>query len=330
MNYNEHNEMVMQKFAELMIERMESMKASDWQKGWIGENYGAGPINVMGNQYGGANIFFLLMYSGMKGFKYPIFCTVKQANKMGARINKGEKSVPVIFWDRVYKTSSGKNVTQETYDQMTTAQRQDCTVFPVLKSYNVFNVEQTNIDEVKPEKLDTLKKLFGNSEEHADTKGMYECVEIDNMLEQQSWVCPISYKKRSDRAYYSPSEDRIVIPTKAQFRQGKTADDVYKDGQEYYSSLLHEMVHSTGSADRLGREGGKRFGDDMYAREELVAELGAARVGQMLGFDKRILDNNAAYLDGWVAALRKQPKFILTLLTDVDKAARMITERIAA
>ena len=329
MNYNEHNEMVMQKFADLMIERMEAMKESGWQIGWVGNTYGAGPVNVTGNGYGGANIFFLLMYSGMKGFKYPIFCTVKQANKMGAHINKGEKSVPVIFWDRLIKTSSGKTITQEVYDQLAKAQQADCTVYPILKSYNVFNIEQTNLEEVKPEKMDTLKKLFV-IEEQTDTKGMYECPCIDKMLEQQSWLCPISYKKRSDRAFYSPSQDKIVIPTKAQFRRGKTADDVYKDGQEYYSSLLHEMVHSTGSADRLGREGGKRFGDDMYAREELVAELGAARVGQILGFDKRILDNNAAYLDGWVAALKKQPKFILTLLTDVDKAARMITERIAA
>ena len=68
----------------------------------------------------------------------------------------------------------------------------------------------------------------------------------------------------------------------------------------------------------------------MYAREELVAELGAARVGQVLGFDKRILDNNAAYLDGWIAALKKEPKFILTLLTDVDKAAKMVTECVCA
>lgn len=330
MKYTEHNEKVLQNFADMMITRMEEMKSASWQKGWIGQAYSEGPVNISGNSYAGANTFLLLMYAGMKGFEYPIFCTVRQANKLGAHVNKGEKSVPVIFWDRVAKDENGKTMKFEDYLQLSATEKERYEVYPVLKSYNVFNIDQTNLAEVASDKMDTLKGRYTPAEMPTDTKGMFVSSEMDAMLENQSWVCPISYKKRSNEAYFSPSQDRIVVPTKAQFKKGKSKDDIFKDGQEFYSTLIHEMIHSTGTKERLGREKGERFGDKMYAREELVAELGAARVGQVLGFDKRILDNNAAYLDGWIAALKKEPKFILTLLTDVDKAAKMVTECVCA
>ena len=88
------------------------------------------------------------------------------------------------------------------------------------------------------------------------------------------------------------------------------------------------MIHSTGIESRLNRNTGHRFGDKLYAKEELVAELGAARVGQVLGFDTRIIDNNAAYLDGWIKSLKEEPKYVLSLLTDVDKASRMIINKL--
>ena len=90
------------------------------------------------------------------------------------------------------------------------------------------------------------------------------------------------------------------------------------------------MIHSTGTPNRLNRNTGKKFGDKLYAKEELVAELGAARIGQELGFDKRILNNNAAYLDGWISDLKSEPKFIISLMGDVDKASRMILDKIVA
>ena len=93
--------------------------------------------------------------------------------------------------------------------------------------------------------------------------------------------------------------------------------------------MLHEMIHSTGTASRLNREKGKRFGDTLYAKEELVTELGAARVGQVLGFHQRILNNHAAHCTGWVNALREQPKYVLSLMTDVEKASRMILDKLA-
>lgn len=97
---------------------------------------------------------------------------------------------------------------------------------------------------------------------------------------------------------------------------------------EYYSSALHEMTHSTGTANRLNREKGTKFGDAKYAKEEMVAELTAAMVGNALGFDKRILNNNACYVDGWINAMRQKPKFIVSVMADVNKASKMILEKV--
>ena len=97
---------------------------------------------------------------------------------------------------------------------------------------------------------------------------------------------------------------------------------------EFYSTALHEMAHSTGSPERLNREGGKKFGDKKYAKEELVAELTAATVSQQLGFDKHVTDNSAMYLSNWVKALKEEPKFIYTVLSEVGKAQGLIMEEI--
>jgi hypothetical protein len=88
------------------------------------------------------------------------------------------------------------------------------------------------------------------------------------------------------------------------------------------------MAHSTGTEERLNRIKGDRFGDPKYAKEELVAELTAANVGYAMGFDRRILDNNAAYLDGWISVLKENPKFIVSVMADVNKASNMVLEAV--
>lgn len=101
---------------------------------------------------------------------------------------------------------------------------------------------------------------------------------------------------------------------------------VHKGPTRYKPDMqLYERVRCE---DRLNRKKGQKFGDADYAREELVAELTAARVGQTLGFDSRVLNNNAAYCDGWINAMRQSPKYVLSLMSDVDMASRLILEKI--
>lgn len=329
MKISDHNQKVLERFASMMIDRMTQMKNAKWKKGWIGTAFGGGPMNIEGRCYSGGNAFFLCLLSAMKKYKYPVFCTLKQANKLGAHINKGAESMPVLFWEICYKMADGQRITADEYRSLSVVQQKDYEFRPVLKSYNVFNVQDTNLDEKHPEKLKALTSKF-KSEKSKDVDGMYKNDSIDKLLLEQSWICPIQYKLPSDVACFSPLNDVIIVPMKAQFKTGTTKKAIYADGQEFYSSLIHEMIHSTGTKERLNRYADSRPGSKLYGKEELVAELGAARIGQELGFDKRILDNNSCYLDSWIKILQEKPEFILTVMGDVDKSSRMILDRLSA
>lgn len=316
------------KFTEMMIARMEEMKAGDWKKGWIdGKAVFGMPQNISGRTYSGSNSFFLQMDAAMNGYRTPVYMTFLQIQKEGAHVNKGATAMPVIYWDFTIQDKDGKRVSSSDYRNMSKEEQKQYTVIPFLKAYNVFNVEQTNLEEVNKEKYDKLLARFA-APEIKDAKGMYENAALDRLFERQEWVCPIQIDKHSSSAYYSPSRDRIVVPMKEQFNIGTTPEEIYKDGMEYYSSALHEMAHSTGSPERLNRTKGDKFGDEKYAKEELVAELTAANVGYAMGFDKRILDNNAAYLDGWIDVLKENPKFIVSVMADVNKASAMVLEAV--
>lgn len=328
MKFTEHNEIVMEKFASMIVARIEAMKASDWKQGWVGRTIGGSPVNIEGNKYQGCNVFMLMMDCALRNWEYPIYCTLRQANRLGAHVNKGSKAMPVVYWDYSITSPDGQKMKVDAYRKLSKAEQDKCRVFPFLKSYSVFNVAQTNLEEKQPDKVDALKETFG-VEVAKDDAGMYKNEALDNLIANQDWICRIQANKEVDGAFYSPSRDLVVVPKKEQFKRGTTPEDIYKDGQEFYSSMLHEMIHSTGTANRLNREKGKKFGDSLYCKEELVAELGAARVGQVLGFDKRILDNNACYCKGWVNALRQEPKYVLSLMGDVEKASKMILDKLA-
>lgn len=312
------------KFTEMMIARMEELKGNGWKQGWIGGNaFGDAPQNLAGRTYSGANAFFLQMYAGMYDFKTPVFMTFLQATKEKLRINKGATSFPVVYWDLSIKDENGNRVSKEDYQLMSKSQQEKMEVFPFLKAYSVFNIDQTNLEVVNKERYDGLVDKF-KAEHREDTQGMYKNLSLDRMVEKQEWVCPIHAEKQSNDAYYTPNPDVIVVPNKSQFKKGLDQDSIYKDGMAYYATMLHEMAHSTGSPTRLNRSMSGKFGNPTYAKEELVAELTAAMVGNSMGFDKRILDNNAIYLDNWIGVLRKEPKFIVSVMADVNKAASMI------
>ena len=316
------------KFTEMMIDRMERLKAGDWKKGWIGGGTVMGmPQNLTGRNYSGSNSFFLQLDSAMHSYRTPVYMTFHQAMNEGLHIKKGSTSMPVIYWDLTVKDKDGHKVSRDDYRNMTESERQLCDVRPFMKSYMVFNIDQTNLEEVNKEKYDKVIDRF-KAPELRDTKGMYVNAALDRMFERQEWICRVQTDMMSDSAYYSPSRDIVVLPKKEQFNIGSTPEEIYKDGMEYYSSALHEMTHSTGTPERLNRTKGDKFGDDKYAKEELVAELSAAMMGNAMGFDARILDNNAAYLDGWIATLREDPKFIVSVMADVNKASGMVLEEI--
>lgn len=326
------NEQALQKFSEMMIERMEQLQNSDWHKGWFSQSVGCYPTNLSGRAYNGANSLLLFFLMQKNEYKLPIFATFNQVTKLKAHIRKGEHSFPVFFWKFSYVNKNDRSrVSEDAYNEMSDDEKDDIMRIPMMQTYSVFNIAQTTLEEDAPEFVAKLKRklgICGPQEMPTDTFGMYENAAIDEMLSLQTWFCPIHYEQQSNICCYRPKQDDILIPLKAQFRTGTTDEEIYECGQEYYSSLIHEMVHSTGHSSRLNRNLTGSSYDD-YAEEELVAELSAALIGNILGFSTHITDNNAAYLNSWIKQLKKEPKYILHVMTKVNQASRMVMSKIA-
>lgn len=322
----------LQKFSDMLIARMEQMKESKWKKGWTdGRTAQFGlPQNLVGRPYTGSNAFLCQIHTTMEHYRMPVYLTIKQIRDAGGMIKKGEHSIPIFKWDLRIKDKDGKKLSESDYRNMTKEEQAECTVRPYLKVYNEWNIDQTNLEEVNKEKYDAILKRF-KSEPIKDEVGMYKNEAFDNLLKEQSWVCPIEYEKFNESAFYSPKRDQIVVPSKKQFNISNTPEDVFKDGMEFYGTTIHEMAHSTGHESRLGRDGIVKidqFGSDQYAKEELIAELTSALIGNAMGFDSRIRENNIAYLQNWIGSLKKDPKFLKSVMSDVNKSSKMVLEHI--
>lgn len=328
-------ENALQKLVDRLVERMEDASQNlEWNKPWIQTGAGFGlPRNISGSPYMGMNAFLLSLHTAENGYKMPIYMTHLQAKNEKVHILPGSKSIPVFKWGMNIRDKEGKFVSEEDFRKMSEEQQKECTVFPYLKYFNEFNIDQTNYKEKYPEKYEKLLSNFVDPDRNkADTNGMYNNEALNKVIEEKDgWICPIVLDS-SEGAFYSPVINSIQIPPKESYRRHEgNSRETFKDGQSYYSTALHEMAHSTGHESVLKRDGIVKFdgfGSPSYAKEELVAELTAAMVSSTLGFDKRITENSAAYLKGWAAALRKEPKYIISVMSDVNKASRIELEHI--
>lgn len=318
----------LEKFTQMMIELIEK-KPKEWESGFIDLSYTGWPQNLDGRKYKGGNAFFLNLLSQMKGDAMPVYMTFHQATENECSVKKGEQSMPVIFYTPIYFDENNKRVGENELAGMTAEERAQLTVKPLLKSYNVFNIDQTTFQEVHPEKYERLKEKFCSDKQlkAQDTNGMYNNEALERMFEKNEWLCPIVTDKKVGTPCYMHS-DMIKLPEKIQYAVHDDATGRYEDGMNFYGTALHEMAHSTGHPDRLNRVKGDRFGDAKYAKEELVAEMTAATVGNAMGFSKSILENNAAYLESWLRGLKESPLFIKSVMADVGKASDMIMKEI--
>jgi antirestriction protein ArdC len=219
------------------------------------------------------------------------YATFKQWSELGGNVKKGEKSEMVVFWKmmQVEETKDGK-VEKKT--------------IPLLKYINVFHVSQ--VDGVEPKNMNP--KNHEPIEEAEKIKSGY--VERENIVIEELVT---------NEAYYSPMMDYIQVPCKEQF------DDI----MEFYSTLFHEMVHSTGHRDRLGRlDTGVKFasfGSEDYSKEELIAEIGSAFLMNHIGIDTpKTFKNTAAYIQSWLKVLRNDNRFIVSASSKAEKAMKYI------
>ena len=226
--------------------------------------------------YRGINFFLLAMTSLAKGYESGYWLTFKQAQKLNAKIRKGEKATLVTFWKQIER--EGKNGKQES--------------IPVLRHYNVFNCDQ--IEDFTPP--DKVEEDLTNEEPFIPIDQAEEIV--------KTYPNPPKIIEEGSRAYYRPSSDIIHLPPPEKFRER----------EERYATLFHEMAHSTGHSRRLNRKignGPSAFGSPDYSEEELVAELGSAFLCAHAGISSATIEQSAAYIDGWRKQLSKDKRLVI-------------------
>ena len=316
-------------FAEMMIERIETI-SKDWSKPWITEGSLGWPKNLSGREYNGMNALMLLLHCEKNGYKIPRFCTfdcVQRLNKPTEKqakegvelprvvVNRGEKSFPVMLttFTCIHKETKEK-IKYDDYKMLSDEEKKMYNVYPKMQVFRVFNVSQTNLQEARPE---IWNKLANGDAVKLDESEKMSFEPMDVMIRDNRWICPIK-PMHQDKAYFSITKNEIVVPEKAQF----------KNGESYYGTLWHEMTHSTGIEGQLDRIKPTAFGSDEYAREELVAELGSALVAQRYGMSKALKEESCAYLKSWLEQLKESPQFIKTTLLDVKKATSLVTQNV--
>jgi len=259
-----------------------------WEKPWSAE-HAAGrvnrPLRHNGVPYAGINILMLWAAALEHGFASPMWMTFRQAKELGAHVRKGEKGSPVVYANTITRTD-------ETDDGETVEQR-----IPFMKAYSVFNVEQ-------------IEDLPG----HYYTKPAPRADGPQRIAHAEAFFANIGVKIVSGgtEASYNVALDRIRIPPIEAFR----------DADSFYATLGHEATHATRHPDRLARDfGRKTFGDEGYAREELVAELGAAFLCADLDLTLHVRDDHAAYIHHWLGILKADKRAIFSAAAHAQRAA---------
>ena len=260
-----------------------------WKKPWnvVG---GLMPINVANKKpYNGINVLIL----ACKPYESNVWGTFKQWQEKGGMVQKGSKSTTICFWTFFPKKDKNGKVELD-------AKGREVKV-PYLKYYNVFNACQ--IDGI-------------DLSEYVPKKG--ETVEFDAIAQAEKVVaempkCP-SITHGGNVACYTPSLDIVKMPNKTQF---------HSNG-EYYSTLFHELSHSTGHKSRVGRDlNPTHFGSESYSKEELVAEISACFLCSSVGIEQTF-DNSTAYIKGWLSKLKSDNKLIISAASQAKKSAEFI------
>ena len=262
-----------------------------WRRPWTSTGL---PRNLVSKKpYRGVNVFLL---SASK-YVSPFWLTMHQANGLGGHIRKGEESTAIVFWklEDAKASPEGLDADEKTHRRF------------LLRFYRIWNLEQCELPQAV---LDKLPKM--ETYQH-DPIGAVERI-IAGMPN------PPEIVRGGSKAFYSPLTDRITLPPR----------EVFISAEEEAATETHELVHSTGNEKRLAREGiceAAPFGSPVYSKEELVAEMGAAYLCAEAGISNAVLANQAAYLAGWLKALRDDRKLLIHAAAQAQHAADFILNR---
>ena len=268
-----------------------------WVQPWsVGNTTGriTRPLRHNGEPYSGLNVLLLWSEAMARGFLAPTWMTFRQARELGGHVRKGEKGAPVCYYD---------TFTKETVDD-TGASREER--IPFLKHYVVFNTEQ----------CEALPPHFYPAAAPQPTLE----AEAGRIAAVDRFIANLGTEiiHGGNRACYAQQADRISMPPFATFITPAA----------YYSTLLHEIVHSTKHPSRLDRDcGRKHWGDEGYAREELVAELGSAYLCADLEIGLTERDDHASYISSWLTVLKNDKRAIFHAAALAERAASWLHAR---
>lgn len=302
------------KYADIFVELFDRI-AGDWTVPWAGG--GSHPQqNMEGTPYRGANAMLTSMTAAARGYAVPVWLTFRRAGELGCPVREGEHGIPVVKYDFWYREKAGGRKVQGLTDEqfaLLPKERQDelerrCT----MQWHTVFNICQTSFRDVYPDQYGQVLSLFGANEPRRETLDV-----LDRMVGTDAWLCPVRVADVAEPSYVERF-DRIDVPPKERF----------PDESRYYVTLLHEMIHSTGSEERLDRSGLSSTLLGERAREELVAELGAATLGTLAGLEPTIRRDNLQYLKAWSSAISHSPEIIYMAVADASRAADLASRHL--
>ncbi len=254
-----------------------------WMKPWTvanAEGRISRPLRHNGTPYRGMNVLLLWGQAIDRGFQSPQWMTYKQAQALGGQVRKGETGSLVVYADRVTKTDVDVDG-QEVEREIA-----------FMKGYTVFNAEQ----------IDGLQALQAPSPASP--------LELIQTAEEFFARTGAVVHHRGNRAFYASLQDFVQLP----------APEAFRDAVSYAAIKAHEFIHWTGHPSRNARAFGKRFGDQAYAFEELVAELGAAFLCADLGITPEVREDHASYLQSWLQVLEGDKRAIFSAAAQAQKA----------
>lgn len=248
------------------------------------------PINAVTRKaYRGVNVLALWISAEAQDFGHGLWATYRQWQSLGAQVRKGEKASPIVFY-KVFDQTDGAETDER-----------DGPVRIFAQASHVFNVDQ--VDGY------TLPQVP-------------ETEAFDPIPNADAFVIDTGATVRihGDSAHYTPSTDTITMPDRKLF----FATEAGTAGQNWYATLLHELVHWSGAEHRLARTFGRRFGDEAYAMEELVAELGSAFLCADLGLSSEPRPDHARYLASWLKVLKADNRAVFSAASAATKAAEWL------
>lgn len=265
-----------------------------WKRTW--NHFGPARNYVSNKPYRGINALLLNFTSS----EYPLFLTFKQAKELGGHITKGAKGNLVVFWKRLHYHE--KNIVNPA--KLGTYSPDEVKTVPLLRYYYLFNIDCVEGVEFRlPERNTSLRPIV-------------ECEKI-----VAGMPLPPKIEHIGDQPSYNRLLDRVKIPRLQHFHSG----------EEYYSALFHELAHATGHPTRLNREKGGGYGSKEYSFEELIAEMTACFLSGEAGIVNAVIDNSAAYVQGWLeiltSILQDDDRFLVKASTQAQRAADYILKR---